>query len=95
MKENDVMRLIRVAGFTNLEKKDKLLEVEVIAKNLEDRVANSAKLREECIKKVADMMKQQGITLENAFKYFDDDGSGIITREELVEGFNRMKVTMN
>lgn len=32
--------------------------------------------------------------MENAFKYFDDDNSGVITRGELVKGFELMKVTM-
>ena len=42
MKDNDLIKLIRVAGFASLEKKDKLLKVETVAKALEDRVANSA-----------------------------------------------------
>lgn len=40
-------------------------------------------------------MKARGISLEKAFDYFDDDRSGIIERAELVEGFKRMKITMN
>jgi Ca2+-binding EF-hand superfamily protein len=39
-------------------------------------------------------MKEAGIDMENAFKYFDDDNSGVISRGELVEGFKMMKVTM-
>ena len=40
-------------------------------------------------------MKEKGIDLERAFSYFDDDKSGSITREELVESFNRLNITLN
>ena len=95
MKQNDIVRLVRVAGFGTGDKKDKLLEVETIAKNLEDRLANSKEMRAKMLRDVSAKMKKQGINMENAFKYFDDDGSGVINREELVEGFNRMEVTLN
>lgn len=47
------------------------------------------------MQQVAKLMKDQGFSLEVAMKYFDDDQSGTITRAELVEGFKRMKVTLN
>jgi len=47
------------------------------------------------VQQVAKLMKDQGFSLEVAMKYFDDDQSGTITRAELVEGFKRMKVTLN
>lgn len=96
MKDNDLMKLIKVAGFAALKKKDQPIDREKVAKNLEDAVANSAQLREDAVRKVAKLMKEAGIRgIDKAFDYFDDDKSGIINREELVEGFKRMKVTLN
>ena len=40
-------------------------------------------------------MKDQGLTLESAMKYFDTDGSGYIDRNELNEGFKMMKITLS
>jgi Ca2+-binding EF-hand superfamily protein len=94
MKDNDLMKLLKVSGFA-AQKKSAPVEVETIAKRLEDAVANSAELREDAVKKTAKLMKDAGMDLEKAFVYFDTDGSGEITREELVEGFKAMKVTLN
>lgn len=87
------MRLLRVGGFTTGDKKEKRLQVEVVAKNLEDRIASRKELRDKVLKEVADKMKKAGVRdLLNAFKRFDEDESGIITREELQIGFKEMRV---
>ena len=52
-------------------------------------------MREDCIKKVAKLIKDAGLDLEQAMHYFDTDGSGSITRSEFNEGFKEMKVTLN
>ena len=39
-------------------------------------------------------MKTEGYTLETAMHFFDTDGSGSISRDELNEGFKDMKVTV-
>ena len=54
------MKLIKVAGYL-AQKKDKPMQVEEVAKNLEDAVANSAQLREDAVRKVAKLMKEAGI----------------------------------
>jgi hypothetical protein len=69
--------------------------VALVQKNIEDRIEQSAKMRDECIKKIVKCMKAEGISLETAMKYFDTDGSGVISRDELNEGFKMMKVTLN
>lgn len=58
-------------------------------------MAQSAKAREDCVKKVAKLMIDEGITLETAMNYFDKDGSNTISRDELNEGFKLMRVTLN
>jgi hypothetical protein len=39
-------------------------------------------------------MKAEGLTLETAMHFFDTDGSGSISRDELNEGFKDMKVNV-
>jgi Ca2+-binding EF-hand superfamily protein len=85
---------MRVAGFANL-KKDQTLKVELVLKNIEDRIENSQKMREDVIKKIAKNMKAEGINMETALQYFDTDGSGMISRSELSDGFKMMKVTLS
>ena len=48
---NDQGKLQRVAGFASL-KKDAALKIEIVQKNIEDRVEKSAKMRDDCIKKI-------------------------------------------
>ena len=95
MSDSDQIRLLRVAGYAALKTQDKSLKYEFVVKNIEDRIAQSAKLREDCIKKVAKLIKDAGLDLEQAMHYFDTDGSGSITRAEFNEGFKEMKVTLN
>ena len=95
MSDSDQIKLLRVSGYAALKTADKSLKVDFVIKNIEDRVAGSAKLREDCVKKIAKLMKDAGITLETAMLYFDSDRSGVITRNEFNEGFREMKVTLN
>mmetsp|Transcript_5802 Transcript_5802/g.9262 ORF Transcript_5802/g.9262 Transcript_5802/m.9262 type:complete len:150 (+) Transcript_5802:2542-2991(+) len=95
LSENDLIRLLRVSGFSELKTKDRTMRVDLVQKNIEDRVAQSAKTRDECVRKVARLMKDQGMNIETAMHYFDDDRSGTISRNELNEGFKRMKVALN
>ena len=72
------------------------MKVEVVAKALEDRVANSEKLKEDVLRKVANKMKEAGYRdLTKVFEYLDDDQSGVLDRAELDEGLKRMKVTLS
>ena len=48
---NDQGKLQRVVGFASL-KKDATLKIEIVQKNIEDRVEKSAKMRDDCIKKI-------------------------------------------
>lgn len=95
MNDSDQFRLLRVSGFSALQSKDKNLKYEFVVKNIEERIAKSAKARDDCIKKVAKLMKDEGYTLESTMRYFDNDRSGSITRDEFNEGFKMMKVTLN
>jgi len=95
MSDSDQIKLLRVAGYAALKTQDKSLKYEFVVKNIEERVANSAKAREDAIKKVAKLIKDAGFTLETAMNYFDDDNSGWLSRDEFNEGFKRMKVTLN
>ena len=40
-------------------------------------------------------MKKRGFNLDQAMRYFDTDGSGVITREELKEGFDNMNIRLS
>jgi Ca2+-binding EF-hand superfamily protein len=71
------------------------MKVELVLKNFEDRMENSQKMREDVIKKIVKNMKAEGINMETAMHYFDTDGSGMISRSELSEGFKMMKVTLS
>jgi len=95
MNDADQLKLLRVSGFAALKTQDKSLKWEFVCKNIEDRIAQSAKMRDDCVKKVAKLMNEQGLTLETAMLYFDTDGSGVITRNEFNEAFKEMKVTLN
>ena len=84
-----------MSGFAALKTADKSLKYEYVLKNIEERLAASDKNKQDCIKKIAKLMKDVGITLETAMLYFDSDRSGVITRNEFNEGFKEMKVTLN
>lgn len=95
MSDSDQIKLLRVSGFAALKTQDKSLKMDFVLKNIEDRIAQSSKLRDDCVKKIAKLMKDEGITLETAMLYFDTDGSGSISRNEFNEAFKEMKVTLN
>lgn len=95
MNDADQFKLLRVSGFAALQTKDKSLKWQMVLKNIEDRIAGSAKMRDDCIKKVAKMMLDNEISLETAMLYFDPDGSGTITRFEFSEAFKEMKISLN
>jgi archaellum biogenesis protein FlaJ (TadC family) len=95
MSDSDQIKLLRVAGYAALTSQDKSLKYEFVVKNIEERIANSDKAKEDAIKKVAKLIKDAGFTMETAMNYFDDDNSGWISRDEFNEGFKRMKVTLN
>jgi Ca2+-binding EF-hand superfamily protein len=95
MSANDLMKLIRVAGFDDLKSKDKKMKIETVAKNIEKRLAESTAERDRAIKKVADQMVKKGFDLQQAMRYFDTDGSGEITREELKDGFDNMNIPLS
>ena len=84
-----------MSGFSNLKTQEKSLKADFVLKNIEDRIAQSSKMRDDCIKKIAKLMIQKGLTLEEANLFLDEDRSGIITRDELNEGFKKMGVTVN
>lgn len=52
-------------------------------------------MKDDCIKKVAKLMIDAGLTLESAMLYMDTDRSGSITRLEFSEAFKEMKVSLN
>ena len=62
MKENDLTKLLRVSTFSKQPSKDARLKVEVVAKALEDRVANSEKLKGDCLRELAKKFKEKGHT---------------------------------
>lgn len=95
MSANDLIKLVRVAGFEELKAKDKKMKIETVAKNIENRLAESTVERDKAIQKVADQMKKRGFNLDQAMRYFDTDGSGVITREELKEGFDNMNIRLS
>lgn len=95
MGADDHQRLERVAKFSEAKGNPKTLKVDYVHKNIEERIALSDKMRDDCIKKIAKLMKGEGLNLETALKYFDDSEDGVITRDELNEGFKRMKVTLS
>lgn len=95
MSTDDHFRLERVAKFSEAKGNPKTLKVDFVHKNIEERIAMSDKMRDDCIRKISKLMKQEGLDLETAMKYFDNDGDGIISRDELNEGFKRMKVTLS
>lgn len=95
MNDSDQIRLLRVSGFSALKDQTKGLKYELVLKNFEDRLAQSAQAREDCIKKVAKLMLNEGFTLESAMRYFDDNNNGFITRHEFNEAFKMMKITLN
>ena len=70
------------------------MKQELVVKNIEDRIANSAQAKADIVKKVADQMVKRGIGMEAAFAYLDDDGSGKIGRDELNKGFQLMKISV-
>jgi len=64
MSANDLIKLIRVAGFDELKSKDKKMKIETVALNIEKRLAESTAERGRCIKKVADQMVKKGFDLQ-------------------------------
>ena len=95
MSENDLMKLIKVAGFTKITSQNKTMRIDTVSKNLEDRVLQSQKLADDCIKQVAKSLKREGYDIETAMNYLDIDRSGSISRDEMMNGFNRMKIPLN
>lgn len=89
----DLLRLLRVSKFAELQK-DKTMKQELVVKNIEDRITNSAQAKADIVKKVADQMVKAEINMESVFAYLDDDGSGTIGRDELNKGFQRMKISV-
>ena len=56
MNDTDQIRLLRVSGFSNLKSQDKNLSYEVVYKNFQDRIKQSEKNRDDCIKKISNLM---------------------------------------
>ena len=71
------------------------MAITAVVKNIRDRIAEAKKIRSQVIKKIAMLMLDQSVTVDGAIKYFDNDGSGSVTRDELNVGFKRMKVVLN
>jgi len=63
MSANDLIKLIRVAGFDDLKSKDKKMKIETVALNIENKLAQSTAERDRAIKKVADQMIKSGFDL--------------------------------
>lgn len=95
MSANDLIKLVRVAGFDELKSKDKKMKIETVALRIEKRLEESSAEREKSIMKVADKMTKSGYDLQQAMRYFDTDGSGQITREELKDGFDNMNIALS
>ena len=49
MSANDLIKLVRVAGFEELKAKDKKMKIETVAKNIENRLAESTVERDKAI----------------------------------------------
>ena len=71
------------------------MKIETLVANINARIEDAKMIRQQIVKKIATLMLNQKITLEGAVKYFDSDGSGTVSRDELNEGFKRMKVVLN
>lgn len=50
IKENDLMKLLKISGFTRLESQSKTMRAATVAKNVEDRIVMSRKLANDQIK---------------------------------------------
>ena len=88
LNQTDVVKLVKVAGFTGKAPVSQGL----VVKNFNERIEQSAKIRDDCIKKVANYLSTGGYSLETAMNFLDDDRSGTISREELAAGFKTMGV---
>ena len=94
MEDNDLMRLNRVTKLNSL-KKGGTMPIKVLVQNVEDRAALSEKYREQTIKRIVKEMKKENINnVESMIQFFDSDGDNLITRSELVEGFQRMNILL-
>ena len=52
------------------------MAISAVVKNIRDRIQESKRIRIQTIKKIANLMKDQNITVNTAIKFFDKDGSG-------------------
>ena len=59
---DDKFRLERASKFTEAKGNPKTMSVDLVHKNIEDRIANNDKMRDDVIKKIAKLMKQEGIS---------------------------------
>ena len=91
------MKLLKIAGFSGQGgmRSSKPQRIDIIVRNLAHRLNESKKLKEECIQQITKLMKDKGYSAAQAMKYFDSDNSGSLTRSELAQGFQRMKVPLN
>lgn len=80
--------MVKVAGFAGKAP----ISQGLVVKNFNERIESSAKIRDDCIKKVANYLSKGGYSLETAMNFLDDDGSRSISREELAAGFKTMGV---
>ena len=95
MDQNDLISILKVSQFSILTAKDQSMKIETLVANINSRIEDAKMIRQQIVKKIATLMLNQKITLEGAVKYFDSDGSGTVSRDELNEGFKRMKVVLN
>ena len=75
--------------------KVKRLQVKVIMQNVMDRAAMRARKEKETFENIARFMDERGMKLEECFKYFETDGDGNISTEELKQGLITMKIPLN
>ena len=81
-----MLKLLKVAGFSQGKSSSTQLKIADIVNNFEDRLAKSQELKDECVLQISKLMKDRGYSVAQAMKYFDTDNSGTLEREE-VESF--------
>lgn len=94
MSPADQVSLRRVTKFDQPSNKFNSKKQDQVIKSIYDRIADSEKIKEETIKKIAKKMIDAGNDLEMARKYLDDDDSGTISREEMADGFKNMGIVV-
>ena len=71
------------------------MPIKILVQNIEDRANLSTKYRDETIKRVVrDMQKERINNVESMMQFFDGDGDNVLTRSELVGGFQRMNILL-